>query len=92
MTIDTTEGSSITSEHNRWIKIIGNADPYLGKVTIGLHEVLQAHFLLAEYFSKTGEGLGGVGPKDINLSGLPSFLIPKRPRNISKALLPTYAS
>jgi death-on-curing protein len=59
--------AGIREEHQRWIKLIGRADPYIGKVTIGIHEVLQAHFLLAEYFAEVGEGLGGLGPKDINL-------------------------
>lgn len=43
------------------------ADPYVGRVTIGMHEVLQAHFLLAEFFSQKGEGIGGVGPKSLDL-------------------------
>lgn len=58
---------AIQKEYDRWTKIVGPYDPYTGKVTIGLHEVLQAHFLLVDYFSKTGEGLGGIGPKDINM-------------------------
>lgn len=57
----------VREEHERWRKLVGPADPYLDKVTIGIHEVLQAHFLLAEYFAGRGEGIGGVGPKDINL-------------------------
>lgn len=47
--------------------MVGRSDPYAGKVMIGIHEVLQAHFLLAEYFARIGEGIGGLGPKDINL-------------------------
>ncbi len=58
---------AIADEHKRWISIVGPADPYTGKVTIGIHEVLHAHFLLADFFSQTGEGIGGIGPKDINL-------------------------
>lgn len=57
----------IRKEYDRWTKSLGPYDPYTGKVTIGLHEVLQAHFLLVDYFNKTGEGLGGIGPKDINM-------------------------
>jgi hypothetical protein len=38
--------------------MVGPADPYLSKVTIGLHEVLQAHFLLVEFFYGVGEGTG----------------------------------
>lgn len=54
-------------EYDRWIKQIGPADPYLSKVTIGIHEVLQAHFLLVDFFFDIGERIGGVGPKYINL-------------------------
>lgn len=57
----------IRNEHVRILKEIGDADPYQGKTTIGLKEVLRAHFLLAEFFAATGEGLGGLGPKNINL-------------------------
>ena len=66
MNLNTTS-NEIAKEHERWRVAIGFADPYLEKVTIGIHEVLHAHFLLAEYFSNLGEGIGGVGPKDINL-------------------------
>ena len=57
----------VRAEHDRWKQLIGLADPYLDRVTIGIHEVLQAHFLLAEYFAARGEGMGGLGPKDLNL-------------------------
>jgi len=57
----------VRREYERWTNIVGRSDPYAGKVTIGIHEVLQAHFLLAEYFARIGEGIGGLGPKDINL-------------------------
>lgn len=57
----------VRAEHERWRQLIGFADPYLDTVTIGIHEVLQAHFLLAEFFALHGEGMGGLGPKDIHL-------------------------
>jgi len=47
--------------------MVGPADPYEGKYTIGIHECLHAHFLLVDFFHKIGEGIGGVGPKSINL-------------------------
>jgi len=59
--------AKIQDEHQRILKLIGDADPYLGKTTIGFKEVLKAHFLLAEYFAATGEGLGGLGPRSLNL-------------------------
>jgi death-on-curing protein len=57
----------VASEYARWGKSIGAYDPYLTKWTIGLHEVLQAHFLLVDFFHDVGEGIGGAGPKDVNL-------------------------
>jgi len=57
----------IRSEHDRWAKELCAEDPYVGDTTIGLRDVLNAHFLLAEFFAETGVGLGGLGPKDTNL-------------------------
>ncbi len=57
----------IAAEYERWVTMIGRADPYLSKVTIGIHEALQAHFLLIDYFYEKKEGIGGIGPKDTNL-------------------------
>lgn len=59
----------IKSEHQRWRNIVGPEQRhyYIGQYTIGIHEVLDAHFLLAEYFARTGEGLGGLGPKNLDL-------------------------
>jgi death-on-curing protein len=59
--------SKVASEYERWLGVIGAADPYLTKVTIGIHEVIQAHFLLVDFFDAIGEGIGGVGPKNLNL-------------------------
>jgi death-on-curing protein len=65
--LEFSENSIIRPEYERWLGLLGPADPYVGKLTIGIHEVIQAHFLLAEFFSQIGEGLGGLGPKDLNL-------------------------
>ena len=40
----------VAAEYKRWMSLIGRADPYVGKVTIGIHEALQAHFLLVDFF------------------------------------------
>ncbi len=61
------KNNNIRAEYERLTKLIGPGDPYYGKVTIGIHEVMEAHFLLADYFLAVGEGIGGVGPKDLNL-------------------------
>jgi death-on-curing family protein len=58
---------AVHAEYQRWLSNVGPADPYVGKFTIGLHEVLQAHFLLVDFFFDVGEGIGGIGPKNMNL-------------------------
>lgn len=35
--------------------------------SISIEDVLWAHFMIADFFYKNGEGIGGVGPRDINL-------------------------
>ena len=49
----------IKIEYERWHKEIGEHDPYLTTHTIGIHDVLRAHFLLVDHFYNANEGLGG---------------------------------
>lgn len=56
----------LLGEYKRWLNIVGD-DPYHQDCIIGIHDVLRAHFLLLDYFLDGGEGVGGVGPKDLNL-------------------------
>jgi death-on-curing family protein len=53
-------------DYCRWLKEIGD-DIYCSPYSLGIYDVLRAHYLLIDYFSNIGEGVGGVGPKDINL-------------------------
>jgi len=46
---------------------LSGGDPYFGNFSIGLQEIFDAHFLLVDYFFKIGEGIGGVGPKSVDL-------------------------
>jgi death-on-curing protein len=57
----------IKSEYERWFKKIGEEDPYSTVTSIGIHDVLRAHFLIADYFYDFGEGIGGVGPRSADL-------------------------
>ena len=57
----------VGKEHKRWVSTIGPVEPYFGRDNIGIYEVLHAHFLLIDFFFKIGEGIGGIGPKDIKL-------------------------
>lgn len=61
------ENKKIKSEFDRWSNIFGLEDPYDSQETVGLKDVLRAHFLIADYFYTEDYGLGGVGPKDQNL-------------------------
>lgn len=60
---------SLEKEYQRWLKAVGSDDPYATKATIGIHDVLRAHFLILDFFAqdRNGEGVGGVGPRDLNL-------------------------
>lgn len=61
--------SGVEAEYKRWAEIIGPEDLYSSKATVGLYDVLSAHFLILDFFSteRQGLGVGGVGPKDLNL-------------------------
>ena len=57
----------IAEEYERWRGDIGEDDPYKGPDRVGIHDILLAHFLIADFFYKEGSGLGGIGPKNIDL-------------------------
>lgn len=59
--------SELKDDFSRWGIIIGD-EPYYGKWMVGIKDVLRAHYLIIDYFStEYGEGVGGVGPRSINL-------------------------
>lgn len=49
------------------MEIIGEEDPYTSRKTVGLHDVLRAHFLIVDFFMENDYGIGGVGPKSVDL-------------------------
>lgn len=59
----------ISDEYQRVCAQLGVEDPYQSATTIGIHDVLRAHFLIADYFAADQklEGVAGIGPKDLNL-------------------------
>lgn len=57
----------VGNEYDRWCTLLGEDDPYLSSTTLGIHDVLKAHFLIADFFFREGEGIGGVGPRSLNL-------------------------
>lgn len=57
----------LQEDYERWEQQIGD-DVYLSHRTIGILDVLRAHYLIIDYFSyEHAEGVGGVGPKNLNL-------------------------
>jgi prophage maintenance system killer protein len=59
--------ADIEEEYNRWKNLVGGDDPYQSDDTIGVFDVLAAHFLLVDYFAEKKYGIGGVGPKSLDL-------------------------
>lgn len=61
------DNPQIAQEYARWIREAG-PDHYEGADRVGLHEVLRAHFTILDYFALgRGDGVGGAGPRDLNL-------------------------
>lgn len=59
--------ADVEREYQRWLALVGNDDPYASRDTIGLHEVLRAHFLIVDFFVEQDYGVGGIGPKSVDL-------------------------
>lgn len=59
--------TEVEKEYLRWSGLVGGNDPYTSKETVGLHQVLKAHFLIVDFFAQEGGGVGGVGPKSVDL-------------------------
>jgi death-on-curing protein len=59
--------ADVEREYQRWLRTVEVDDPYEADDTVGLREVLRAHFLLIDYFVERNYVVGGVGPRDIDL-------------------------
>jgi prophage maintenance system killer protein len=57
----------VEREFQRVLRQIDQHDPYSSRDTVGIVEVLRAHFLIADYFVDNQSGIGGIGPKSMNL-------------------------
>lgn len=57
----------LRSHFLRTAAAVGQDDPYEGLETLGIYDVLRAHYCLASYFMEKGEGIGGVGPADLDM-------------------------
>lgn len=55
------------AERYRWSVKDFNENDYVHDTHLNILEVLQAHFMIVEVFLDIGEGIGGIGIKDLNL-------------------------
>jgi len=53
--------------YTRAIQEIEESVQYESALDLTVRDVLRAHFLIADFFAEEGEGIGGFGPKDVNL-------------------------
>lgn len=58
----------LEKEYDRFDAQIGLNDEYASQGTMGIREVLRAHFAILDYFAEetNGVGVGGIGVKDFN--------------------------
>ena len=63
------QNEHVKLEYDRWLKAApqSNDQPLEAGRYLSVYEALKAHFLIVDSFCGKGEGLGGVGPKDIGL-------------------------
>lgn len=59
--------TEIDREAKRWDQIVGSNDNYETEQTLGIKDVLKAHFLIADFFKEEGMGLSTAGPKSLEL-------------------------
>ena len=49
------------------IKEIEKSEHFENAQDLAIRDVLRAHFLIADFFAREGEGIGGFGPKSLNM-------------------------
>lgn len=57
----------VSLEYRRIIKQLDADDKYDTRDTVGVFDVLRAHYLVADFFYGQESGLGGIGPRDMHL-------------------------
>jgi death-on-curing family protein len=62
-----TLGKDLGYLYLRAVEDVGSFEGALSSSDLSTKEVLRAHFAIASHFAKLGEGIGGFGPKDVNL-------------------------
>jgi death-on-curing family protein len=56
----------IRGEYEHWLRMAGSCG-YRTLETLGMRDVLRAHFLLQDFFFEEGHQVGGIGPRDISM-------------------------
>jgi prophage maintenance system killer protein len=59
--------SGLANELQRWLDVVGTTNLFKGDCRLGIHDVLRAHFLIADHFARRGEPVGLPGPRYIGL-------------------------
>ncbi|WP_369943696.1 type II toxin-antitoxin system death-on-curing family toxin [Xanthomonas medicagonis] len=59
--------TAIDAEYKRWAAHVDPDDQYDTADTVGLLDVLRAHYLIADFFYGREAGMGGIGPRDLDL-------------------------
>jgi hypothetical protein len=57
----------LQEDFNRRAQEIGEEQYNISSKTIGIYDVLRAHYLIVDFFVREGKGIGGVFLRDINL-------------------------
>lgn len=58
---------AISVDYSRWADQVDADDLCDTQDTVGVLDVLRAHFLIADYFFDKESGMGGIGPRDLHL-------------------------
>ena len=59
--------SEIAAEYERILAQVDRPDHRMATECLTVGEVIKAHFLIANHFYLEGQGLGGIGPRDVGL-------------------------
>jgi hypothetical protein len=57
----------IRAEYERVISLLKDDNEIIFPGHLSTADIIRAHFLIANHFYLVGEGLGGIGPRDVNL-------------------------
>lgn len=59
----------LREDYERWLALLPSEDAFSGPTSIGIDDVLRAHYLLCDYFVSEGEAIAVPGPRSLALLG-----------------------